>query len=43
MRPPPGGIAGMSFFFGSSATIASVVMRRPATEAGVLQSLCSPS
>ena len=32
--PPPGpGIGGL--FFGSSATIASVVMSRPATDAGV--------
>ena len=31
--PPPGGMAGIgSFFFGNSATIASVVMSRPATE-----------
>ena len=26
------GIAGAAFFFGSSATIASVVIRRPATD-----------
>src|SRR5712691_11965641 len=31
--PPPPGIAGAAFFFGTSATIASVVMRRPATDA----------
>ena len=32
--PPPGGIAGPpAFFFGSSATIASVVIKRLATEA----------
>ena len=32
--PPPGGIAGPpAFFFGTSATMASVVIRRPATEA----------
>jgi hypothetical protein len=31
--PPPGGIAGACCFFGTSATIASVVTRRPATEA----------
>jgi len=30
--PPPGGIAGLCFF-GSSATIASVVISRPAMEA----------
>jgi len=30
--PPPGGMAGV-FFSGRSATMASVVMRRPATEA----------
>jgi hypothetical protein len=33
--PPPIGIAGLSF--GTSATIASVVIRRPATEGRVLQ------
>ena len=34
MPPPPPGIAGMAEppFFGTSATIASVVMSRPATE-----------
>ena len=32
MPPPPAGMAG-AFFFGFSATIASVVMSRPATEA----------
>ena len=32
--PPPGGIAGAAdFFFGTSATIASVVISRPATDA----------
>ena len=31
--PPPPGIAGGASFFGSSATIASVVMSRPATDA----------
>src|SRR3954464_14953000 len=30
--PPPPGIAGAAASFGSSATIASVVTRRPATE-----------
>ena len=30
---PPGGIDGAAFFSGFSATIASVVIRRPATEA----------
>src|SRR5262245_5414897 len=30
--PPPGGMGG-AFFFGISATIASVVMRRPAADA----------
>src|SRR5436190_1905975 len=29
---PPGGMAGCCCFFGTSATIASVVIRRPATE-----------
>ena len=31
--PPPPGIGGADSFFGSSATIASVVMRSPATDA----------
>src|SRR2546421_131292 len=31
--PPPGGIEGWAFFSGFSATIASVVTSRPATEA----------
>src|ERR1051326_4873579 len=31
--PPPPGIAGAAFFSGISATIGSVVTRRPATEA----------
>ena len=31
--PPPRSMVGISFFFGSSATMASVVMSRPATEA----------
>ena len=31
--PPPPGIAGADSFFGISAIMASVVMRRPATEA----------
>ena len=34
---PPPGMAGAASFFGSSATMASVVTSRPATEAGVLQ------
>jgi hypothetical protein len=33
MPPPPPGIGGIAFcFFGSSATIASVLMSKPATE-----------
>jgi hypothetical protein len=36
--PPPGGIAGMAGFgSGFSATIASVVIRRPATDRRILQ------
>ena len=35
MRPP--GMAGGSFFFGVSATIASVVIIRPAIDAAFLQ------
>ena len=31
--PPPPGIAGAAFFFGASATMASVVIMRPAIEA----------
>ena len=31
--PPPPGIAGAASFFGASATIASVVINRPATDA----------
>src|SRR5215208_6060331 len=33
MPPPPPGMAGAASFFGASAIIASVVMRRPATDA----------
>jgi hypothetical protein len=39
--PPPGGMPGAGFFSGFSATIASVVMSRPATEAASCRSYVS--